>query len=57
MLNLAEAIIHHLRMFNNKVKDLIWTSLVIRIIKLYTKDTAYIDVAFELSDPMNNKSS
>jgi hypothetical protein len=57
MLELAEAIIHHLRMFNNKSKDLIWTSLVVRIIQLYTKDSAYIEVALELSDPMNNKSS
>ena len=57
MLKLLDDIIHHLRMFNKKQKDQVWTNLVVKIIKLYTRDSSYIDIALDLGDPLNNKSS
>jgi len=30
---------------------------VIKIIKLYTRDSSYIDIALDFGDPLNNKSS
>lgn len=39
MLELADTLIHHLRMFNKKNKDAMWTDLIVKILKLYTLDT------------------
>jgi len=39
MIELADTLIHHLRMFNKKNKDALWTDLIVKILKLYTTDT------------------
>lgn len=39
MLELADKLIHHLRMFNKKKKDDIWTDLIVKILMLYTNDS------------------
>jgi altronate dehydratase len=36
---LADKLIHHLRMFNKKKKDDIWTDLIVKILMLYTTDS------------------
>jgi hypothetical protein len=57
MIELADTLIHHLRVFNKKNKDAMWTDLIIKILQLYTTDVSYIEVAIDLADPLNNKSS
>lgn len=55
MLNLVDDLIHNLRVFNKKSKHDIWTSLFIKLLKLYGTES-HIEVAFDLTDPMNNNS-
>ena len=57
MLDLAENLINHLRMFNKKTKDNVWSNLIVKILLLYSKGTSYIEIAFEMGDPLNNQSS
>jgi hypothetical protein len=57
MLELAENLINHLRMFNKKAKDIVWSNLIVKILLLYSKGTSYIELAFEMGDPLNNQSS
>jgi hypothetical protein len=57
MLELADILITHLRTFNQKRKDEMWTDLIVKLVSLYAKDNSYIDLAIDLADPLNNKSS
>lgn len=57
MLELADSLIQHLRMFNKKNKDAIWTDLICKIVKLYSQGDEYLEVAIDLADPLNNKST
>ena len=57
MLELADTLIIHLRTFNQKRKDEMWTDLIVKLVSHYAKDNSYIDLAIDLADPLNNKSS
>lgn len=56
ILTVLDTVIEHLRMFNKKQKDSIWNGLIIKILE-YTKPLHYIDLAIDLADPLNNKST
>jgi hypothetical protein len=34
-----------------------WTELICKLVKLYAKDETYLELAVDLADPMNNKST
>ena len=57
MLELADTLIIHLRTFNQKRKDEMWTDLIVKLVSYHSKDNSYIDLAIDLADPLNNKSS
>jgi hypothetical protein len=56
LLGLAERLIEHLKTFNKKNLDEVWTPLIMKILKLHSCET-YLDTAIELSDPVNNIST
>ena len=59
MLAAAEKLISHICFNNKKQFETVWSSLIVKILKLYVKrETAqkYVDEAFEMSDSQNNQS-
>jgi hypothetical protein len=46
----------HLKTFNKKSLDEVWTSLVMQILKLHSTDS-HFEQAIEMSDPGNNMST
>ncbi len=43
-------------MFNKKQKDGIWNSLIVKILS-YAHSYKYVELALDLADPLNNKST
>lgn len=56
LLTVLDTVIEHLRMFNKKQKDVIWNSLIVKILS-YTQSDAYVELALDFADPLNNKST
>ena len=57
MLDLAESLMHHLQVYKKRHKDELWTPIIVKLITYYSTDRHYLDVAFDLADPMNNRSA
>ena len=55
MLKMVDDLISNLRSFNKKSRHDQWTSLFLKLLKLYGNES-HIEVAVDLSDPMNNQS-
>ena len=53
---LSESLIEHLKTFNKKSLDEVWTQLVVKILKLHSTELI-IDQAIEMSDLGNNIST
>lgn len=55
MFKMIDDLISNLRSFNKKSKHDIWTSLFLKLLKLYGNES-HIEMALDLADPMNNNS-
>lgn len=57
MLSLAESLMHHLQVYKKRQKDELWTPIIVKLLKLYSKNDHYLEESIELADPMNNRSA
>lgn len=61
MIDLADHLISHVRMFTQKLKSKgegYWTDLILKILTVYTEDLTYVDIAMDdIGDPDNNQAS
>lgn len=57
MLGLAESLMHHLQVYKKRQKDELWTPIIVKLLKIYSKNDHYLEECIELADPMNNRSA